>query len=62
MFPYNPVVVVSTVVCFIVLMLLALFTLAFLVLVIGEATDRYQDINDEEEGAHTSERNNKPAR
>jgi hypothetical protein len=56
----NPLLVASTVICFIVVMLLTLFALAFLVLTIGEAADRYQDINDEEdEGPHPRERNNK---
>ena len=57
----NPVLVISTLVCFIGLTLLGLFALAFLVTVLGEPVDRYQDINDEE-GAHSSERNNKTAR
>jgi hypothetical protein len=62
MFPYNPVIVFSTLVCFIVAMLVALFGLAFLVTILGEATNlEYEDIDDEE-GAHTRERSNKTAR
>jgi hypothetical protein len=59
----NPVFVIGTVVCFIGLLLLALFALAALTIFIGQDVDDfYQDINDEKEGASPRGRKDKTNR
>lgn len=59
----NPVIVIGTVVCFIGVLLIALFALAAVVIFLGQDIESfYQDINDEKEGASPRGRKDKTNR